>query len=188
MAITTSTVQVFQGGTPVPQYVVGYASATNWVARYSFSVGSTGANAVSWTLLNNYLAGGSLTAGLEWQINTSPSSYANANGSSSSYPAAGNVSIVDLGGGSYQFSGSSGSLLLLPNTTYYLWIFPKTTTYGYFNLTQLQKASVTTSGAAGIVYICVNGVFYTYQPYVYTGSAWEMVIPYVANGSTWIMY
>lgn len=58
------------------QYVVGYASATNWVARYSFSVGSTGANALQWDLINNYLAGGSLTAGLEWQINTSPSSYA----------------------------------------------------------------------------------------------------------------
>ena len=188
MAISTSTVQVFQGGTPVQQYVVGYASATNWVARYSFSVGSTGANALQWDLINNYLAGGSLTAGLEWQINTSPSSYANANGSSASYPAAGTVSITDMGGGSYRFFGSAGNFILLPNTTYYLWIFPATTTYGYFNLTEMQTATVAPSGAAGIVRIYYGATAATYQPYIYTGSGWQMVIPYICNGSSWIMY
>lgn len=187
MAISTSTVQVFQNGTPVPQYVVGYASSSNWVARFSFSIGGTGANSLQWDLINTYLAGGNLNAGLEWQINTSPSSYGNANGSSPSYPAAGTVSITDMGGGSYKFFGSADNFILLPNTTYYLWIFPATTSYGYFYLTQLQTATVAPSGAAGIVRIYSGTSALTYQPYIYN-SGWKMLIPYISNGSNWIMY
>ena len=182
MATITSTAkQPYAGGsTTDAQQVVGYLNSKNNVVRYTFKTDSSGASSVSWSIPNNYLGGGTAPA-LRWYITTSATSHTNA-GSSAAYH--GTVKVTDVGSGNYTFSGNA-NIVLQPNTTYYLWLFPSTTTYGYYNLTQSQQATITTSGAAGLVYIDNGSGFDAYQCFIDNGSSWDQYIPYIDNGSSW---
>lgn len=182
--ITTSSAVCFQGGTQTTQKIVGFSGGSTWLARYSFTTDSNGASSVSWILPNNsYLGGGSATTEFRWYI-TTESSVPAVTGTN--LPYHGVVSKPESGG-AYQFSGSA-NIILLPNTTYYLRIFPGTTTYGYFNLTSNATATVTTSGSAGVVYIDNGSRWDAYQCYIDNGSSWDLYIPYIDNGSSWSVY
>ena len=79
-------------------------------------------------------------------------------------------------------------MVLVPNTTYYLWIFPNTTKYGFYWLTANQQATLTTSGGAGVVYIDNGSSWDAYQCYIDNGSSWDLYIPYIDDGSSWSVY
>lgn len=184
--ITTTEKQLYNGGlTTNVQHVVGYYSEKNQVVRYTFTTDANGANFVSWSLLKNYIGGGT-APNLRWYIGIDPSSHINAGISTTTY--SGDVAITNSdGAGTYTFSGES-DMVLLPNTTYYLWIFPNTTTYGWYNLTELVQATITISGASGIVYIDNGTRFDAYQFYIDNGTNWDLFVPYIDNGTNWDLY
>lgn len=140
--IITGTSQTYAGTAASSSKIVGVNGGLNYVARYQFSSDAKGANKVSWELTENYKGSGSVPP-LRWYITTSASSHINA-GSSAAYHGA--VTVTEYGG-SYIFSGSA-DIVLKPSTIYYLWIFPNTTTYGFYWLAAKGTATVTTSGAA----------------------------------------
>lgn len=184
-SITTTAKVTYNGGsTTNAQQIVGINSSKNQVVRFTFTTDSNGASSVSWTLPHNYLGAGTAPA-LRWYIGTSSTSYANAGSSTTTYH--GSVSVTDIGAGDYTFSGSA-TLTLSANTTYYLWLFPNTTTYGYYNLTQSQQAVITTNGSGGVVHIDNGSSWDAYQCYIDNGSSWDLYIPYIDNGSSWDVY
>ena len=140
--ITTGVSQVYAGTEATSSKIVGRNGGKNYVARYSFVTPPTGANTVSWELQENYTGEGTRPA-LRWALTTDATSHVDA-GPASEYH--GTVTATAYGG-SYIFSGSA-DLVLLPSTTYYLWIFPNTTTYGFYWLKQSGTATMTTAGAA----------------------------------------
>lgn len=187
--ITSTAKQCYKGTSTVTTSSVGYYNSSNYVVRFTFKTDANGASSVSWSLPNNYgTFNGSISASstgtqppLRWHIGTNASSHINAGSSTTTY--SGNVT-AKLSGGVYTLSGSK-SMVLQPNTTYYLWIYPNTTTAGYYNLTANQQATVTTSGAAGLVYIDNGSKFEAYQVYIDNGSSWDLYMPYIDNGSSW---
>lgn len=143
--ITTGKPACYAGGTSGASYVVGYESKQNRVVRYTFTTGSGGASNVS-VLIPNYSKSddtGSSTAPLRWYIGSSSTDHANA-GADSTYNG---TLTMTTSGGYYNFSGTA-SVVLTPNTTYYLWIFPGSTTYGWWWVASGGTATITVNTAA----------------------------------------
>lgn len=126
--------------------VVGYESTYNRVARYSFVSPASGATQVSLSFTGMTFVDGTQKP-LRFYIGTSDSDHSNA-GSGSTYT------------GEMSYSGStwsgSASILLQPATTYYLWIFPSTTTYGYWYW-NTGSASMSTNGGLKTTISAGNG-------------------------------
>lgn len=182
MAMITSGVsQVYAGTSATNSLMVGYSAGKNYVARYSFKTDANGGSHVSWELPRSSFSGNGTVPPLRWYIGTSSNSHINAGVSTTTYH--GSVTVSDNGGFD-AFSGSA-DVVLMPNTTYYLWIFPATVTPGYYWLAESDKATLETSGAAGLVHIDNGGSFESYQVYIDNGSSWDMYIPYIDNGSSW---
>lgn len=182
--ITTTAKVVYSGGsTSGAQQIVGINSGKNQVVRFTFTTDSNGASSVSWSLPNNSKGAGT-TPALRWYIGIDPNSHINA-GPTASYN--GDVTVNNDGHGNLTFTGYA-NMVLVPNTTYYLWIFPNTTTYGFYYLTENQQATVTTGGSAGVVYIDNGSSWDAYQCYIDNGSSWDLYIPYIDNGSSWDIY
>ena len=178
--ITSGASQTYAGTSESTQKIVGYNGGKNYVVRYAFTTGSEGASSVSWELGGNSLGGGTAQT-LRWYITTSSTSHINAGATTTKYHGNAKSSVV---GGYTVFSGSA-DIVMLPNTTYYLWIFPSVATYGFYWLTANEKATLTISGAAGLVRIDSGSAFEAYQCYIDNGSAWEAYMPYIDNGSSW---
>ena len=178
--ITSGASQVYAGTSADTQKIVGYNGGKNYVVRYAFKTGSEGASSVSWKLGGNSLGGGTAQT-LRWYITTSSTSHINAGSTTTKYH--GNVTIYDDGG----YDGFSGSvdMVMLPNTTYYLWIFPSVATYGFYWLTANEKATLTISGAAGLANIGNGSFSEAYQCYIGNGSSFDTYMPYEGNGSSW---
>lgn len=182
--ITSSTAKMYDGTSTSSIYGVGINDGRNRVARYTFVTDASGASSVSWALANNYDSGFGTMPPLRWYIGKSSTSHIDAGAGTTTY--SGNVTAT-LSGGAYTFSGSA-DIVLLPNTTYYLWIFPNTTTYGFYNLSSGEKATLETEGAAGLVYIDSGSGFQPYQVYIDNGSKFELYMPYIDNGSKFELY
>lgn len=163
-------------------HIVGYADSKNRVVRYTFKTDSYGASSVSWYLKKNYLVTSSAPS-LRWYIGTNATSHVNAGVSTTEY--SGDVTVTN-NQGTYEFSGEA-DIVLMPNTTYYLWIFPNTTSFRYYNTTELIQAEITSSGSAGLIYIDNGNSFDAYQVYIDNGYSWDLYIPYIDNGSDWDM-
>lgn len=158
--------------------VVGYESSSNRVARYSFKAPATGASGISLSGSGVSLGGGSSSAAIRYYITTSSTSHANA-GSGSTYTGTLTLNVVS---GEYKITGAA-NIILLPNATYYLWIFPGSTTYGWWYW--ISTMPLTTSGGAGLVYIDSGSSLAAYMPYIDTGSGWVQAMPYIDTGSEW---
>lgn len=184
MTITTSTAKCFDGKSSTTLFILGINGGRNCVARYSFTTGTGGANSVSWSLTNNYDSGYGTMPPLRWYIGTSDSSHIDAGADKTTYH--GDVTATYYGG-SYIFSGEA-DVVLLPNTTYYLWIYPNTTAYGFYNLGNKQTVTLETYGAAGLVYIDSGKGFEAYQIYIDNGTKWELYMPYISNGSKFELF
>ena len=178
--ITTSAPYFYKNGSGGVSGVVGYESSSNRVARYSFTSPSTGATAVSLTMPYVSSGGGSTSTEIRFYITTSSSSHTNA-GASSGYHGTFSITLSE---GVYWPTGSA-SVLLLPNTAYYLWCFPGSTTYGWWYWD--GAATINTSGGAGLVRIDNGSSFVNAMPYIDNGSSWVQAMPYIDNGSSWVL-
>lgn len=178
--ITTGAALYYKSGTSGVSAVVGYESKSNRVARYKFTAPSTGASSVSIRINNVSFGEGSKTSAIRFYITTSADSHINA-GASAAYN--GTLSLTSSNG-TYDATGAA-NVLLLPNTVYYLWVFPGSTYYGwwYWN----TPATLTTSGGAGLVYIDNGTKLVPAIPYIDTGTGWVQAMPYIDNGSTWVL-
>lgn len=105
--------------------VVGWESRRTRVARHQFKTTSIGASFVSWTFegISDEPVEGTDSGGLKWYIGESSTSHADA-GMNSTFT--GNVKI------SNGVASGSANIILKPNTTYYLWVFPASQTYGWW--------------------------------------------------------
>ena len=130
--ITLSAPVFYRAGVAGVSPVVGVESNCSRVARYSFTAPATGACAVSVDLAGAVFVEGTRPQRLGFFIGTDPVSHANG-GTPTGY----------LTG---EFSGSA-ELLLLPNTRYYLFIFPVTADYGWYTL-ELATVTLTASGGS----------------------------------------
>ena len=115
------------------------------VGRFAFTTPSTGA--ASFSFSSSYLTPtGSTTwasgnpSAFRWQITSSPSSYPGKIGTD------GNATGVDWGDPNHMTSNGTSTVQLLPNTTYYLWIYPTTASY---NRWAIGSITVTLSGVYG---------------------------------------
>jgi uncharacterized repeat protein (TIGR02543 family) len=140
--ITASAKALFKGGASSTGQLVGWNASANNNIRFTFKTDGTTSSAVYWSLGGNSVGDGT-TPPLRWYITTSDTSHINA-GANSTYH--GDVSVTTANGGEKIFSGSA-SIKLNPNTTYYLYIFPNTTTYGWYYITQKTMAEITTTAA-----------------------------------------
>ena len=192
MATITCTARNFyENGSAISETtLVGRQSASyNNVVRYTFSTASiaAGANSVAVSFNGLHAGGGVGTpANLRFKITTSTTSHVNAN-ANSSYD--GEVLMTYNGGYRYP-SIPATSLVLLPKTTYYLYIFTGSTVqcYYYWDSITYSNVKLTTSGGAGIVYIDNESSFDAYQAYIDNGSSWDLHMPYIDNGTGWDLY
>lgn len=161
--------------------LIGYNAKKNYVARFEFKTGSEGASHVDWEVdRNSHDSSTGNGCPLRWYITTSATSHIDAGATTTKYH--GDVTVSNSGGYD-KFSGSA-DIVMLPNTTYYLWIFPKNATFGCYYAGN-KTANLTTTGAAGLVRIDNGSSYEAYQCYIDNGASWEAYMPYIDNGSSW---
>ena len=122
--IKTSNYEKYQGGIVCTSLVAGYERSKTRVMRYQFSTTSIGASSVSWSVSDIVFGGGDKQYGLKWHINDNSTSYADSVGSRNTYT--GDVTI------SSATASGSANIVLQPNKTYYLWIFPAVEQYSWW--------------------------------------------------------
>ena len=177
--ITTTTYASYIGGTASDHGMVGYASSSNYCVRFQFTSPATGASSV--TISGNFSHSGGSTAAPKWYITDSATSHTNAGASSTAH----GTLTMTLSSGVYVGTGTA-SIVLKPNTTYYLWFFPSVAEYGIWG--HYKSFTITTSGGAGLVYIDNGTSWDAYQVYIDNGTSWDLYMPYIDNGSSWDLY
>lgn len=121
--------------------VFGYEDNSRRVARVQFVAPSIGATHVSLTIQTGGIGGGSHIP-IKFYIGTDPNSHANAGAESVS---TGTLTLAN----DWVVFNAEADILLIPNKTYYLWIFPGADTYGWYWGTRANHTStIVTSGAA----------------------------------------
>ena len=132
----------FKGGESGASYVVGFDSGVNRVVRYSFEPPSIGANKIDLSFLRNWTGGGTLPNTLRFYIGTDPNSHINAG---VGYEYTGELARKQ---GTYEYYGSA-DIVILPNRTYYVFVFPTTQTYGWVQWSNSEgDATAETFGGA----------------------------------------
>ena len=134
--ISLSSPTFYKNGEAGQSQVVGFESLVTRVARFAFVTPPQGADTVSFEF-EGVEKGAGYDIGLRWHITADPASHANA-GASAAY--AGQVTL------SGRWGRGEGQLLLLPNTTYYLWLFPGEDLWGWYYWP--VKGQLTLSGAS----------------------------------------
>lgn len=172
-------VTFYKNGNAGASRVVGYESQANRVARYSFVTPAEGGSHVDIVYYSNGLGGGSKIP-VRFFIGTDPNSHANAGAGSS------HTGELTLGSDGETFTWS-GDLLLLPNTTYYIWFFPGSTAYGYYSWYGSGTSTLTTSGGAGLAKVKQSGELVSYQFYAKKGGAVNIYLPYVRVGDRLVL-
>lgn len=121
--------------------VFGYEDSSRRVARVQFVAPSIGATHVSLTIQTGGKGAGNHIP-IKFYIGTDPNSHANAGAESVS---TGTLTLAD----DRVVFNAEADILLIPNRTYYLWIFPGADTFGWYWGTRANHTStVVTSGAA----------------------------------------
>lgn len=139
-SITLTSPVFFQNGIGGVTSVIGVESTLNRVARFGFVAPSTGASGVELSITNLVFGGGIRPETFRFYIGTDPNSHINA-GSTTAYTGILNINKST----GVDFNGSA-NILLLPNTEYYLFIFPNTRDYGWFSM---ELATTTLVGTGG---------------------------------------
>jgi hypothetical protein len=141
--ITLSKPQFYDGGKPVSgSAVVGVSYDRNRVVRYSFTAPETGATSVALDFKGILHKAGERTNKFYFYIGTDPDSHINA-GATSTRTGELNV-YVDT----YTCCAGAADVLLLPNATYYLFVFPSTTQYGWWSWEGVNSATMSTEGGS----------------------------------------
>lgn len=132
----------FKGGESGASYVVGFDSGVNRVVRYSFEPPSIGANRIELSFLRNWTGGGTLPNTLRFFIGTDPNSHINAG---VGFEYTGELSRKQE---TYEYYGSA-DIVILPNRTYYVFVFPTTQSYGWVQWSNSEgDATAETFGGA----------------------------------------
>lgn len=110
--------------------VIGYESSSNRVVRFSFTTGENGATSISFSTKAGTIqsVGGTAQTTIPFYITTSSTSHANAN-KADNFAVTGYIRGTSSGS-SGTFSGSA-NIVLKASTTYYVWFFPNSKTYGW---------------------------------------------------------
>lgn len=131
--------------------VYGYEDDSRRVARCTFRSPSTGASGISLALHTGGVGAGDIIP-IRYFIGTDPDSHANA-GYDAEY-----TGTLTLSSDYVKFTASA-DLLLAPDQTYYLWVFPGEDKFGWFWATRLNYThTLITSGAALSEISGANGV------------------------------
>lgn len=174
--ITLSNPTYYAGGTSGVSSVVGYESNQNRVCRFQFTAPDTGASSVEFSQSGISFGAGSSNVSIRFLITDDGNSYANAGNGT---PYSGTISI------SGNKATASVSIVLLPGKTYYLWLFPGTSTFGWWYWT--ATATLTTYGGAGIINYDTGSAWEQYLLYYDTGSTWVQIIVYYDTGSELVL-
>ena len=175
-------VQFYSKGGTSSSRVVGIESKSNRLVRYTFTTPGEGASAVSMKFYCDGDRKGNHDVPLRFYIGTDPTSHVNA-GPDSEYQG---TLTKTTGTKGAVFTGEL-DILLFPNTTYYLWVFPGVNTtdyYGYYSWFPPDSDLVNTltlSGGAGVIHI--NGK--AYQACIANGTEYKPFLNYIGNGSTY---
>lgn len=116
----------YRNGVSGATSVVGVESTYNRVVRYNLAAPTTGASRVALKFTDISQGNGTMPTTLWFFIGTDPNSHANAG---AGYAYTGTLTRETILG-LYTFSGSA-DVIINPNTTYYVWVFPATTTFGW---------------------------------------------------------
>lgn len=122
--ITLSAPSFWMNGESGASYVVGYESNRNRIARYTMVAPPTGANHVDLSFVGGWKGSDAVLDQLYFYIGTDPDSHGSA-GAGSEY-----TGILTRTNLTYNYTGSA-DVILMPNTTYYVWVFPTSTKYGW---------------------------------------------------------
>ena len=133
--------EFYNNGTPGASAVVGVSDRLPRNVRYTFTAPESGSSAVSLRFQGSAGAG-TTPDRLRFAFTTDPTAYAAAN-----WNTQGNGVITRISGG-YAYEGTA-SVLLLPGLTYYLFIWPDTSTFGWVRWYTAEGYSTleTTGGA-----------------------------------------
>lgn len=158
--------------------VVGVSNDKNRVARYQFTAPDIGANHVAFELNYAYLGAGSSKAAYRFFIGDSDTSHANA-GSDAEYHG----TVTFSGSNSKSVMSGEASIILLPGKTYYLWVFPGSTTYSWWGLDTAKTRSLTASGGAGLVSIDTGSEMLQALIYIDDGNELKQAMPHSDDGA-----
>lgn len=140
----------YKNGRSGASVVVGYEDSSRRIGRYKFTAPSIGATHVDLTFYSAGRGSGSHIP-INFYIGTDPDSHVNAG------PGYDSLGTLTLGDDWLTFTGSA-DILLIPNQTYYLWIFPGADTFGWYWASRANYTSILiTSGAAMSVISGANG-------------------------------
>lgn len=131
----------YKAGKPGASAVVGYESGTRRVCRITFKAPSTGATSVKFTWYTAGVGNGNHMP-IYFFINQNPDSHVNAG------PGTADAILMTIGSDWMTFTGEM-NILLRPNETYYLWIFPGKDSWGWYTAYRTNYTStLITTGAA----------------------------------------
>ena len=144
----TATAQAYSGGSATSSKWIGYSGSTIRTVRYQFTTGNDGATAISFSFQGPTTpSGNSTAASINWYVTTDGTSHVSAGASATkngTCSASYNSSTY-----AWTISVSGGSVKLLPNTTYYLWLFPNHSSGNYYltiNSSWATNMSITLDG------------------------------------------
>lgn len=190
--INTDDVVFYMNGVSGVSKVVGFDGDGNGnlvprVVRYKFTTPISGTNKVSaiFYFAGMYSSATTYYVPLRFFIGTDPESHVNAD---ATYAYTGELTMLE---GNLTLVGEA-DIVLLPNTTYYLWVFPgadkKYSCYNWDWNAIYGRTYLELLGAAGVFYIDNGQSFDIYQCYVDNGNGWDLCIPYIDNGQSWDLY
>lgn len=132
----------FKANTSGVSGVVGYESKSNRIVRYELLPPPIGANHLDLTFSGNWVGAGTTPNTLLFYIGTDPGSHSNAG-----HDAESTGQLIRTNG-TYNYTGAA-DIVLMPNTVYYVWVFPASTTFGWVYWSrELGDAVAQASGGA----------------------------------------
>lgn len=182
--VTLAECAFFENGNGGASSIVGIESSDARVVRYKFRTPTEGASGFSWSMLEaeNYYAADSEK--LRFFVGSDPNSHINA-GADATYHGTATATKV---GSTYTITGEASGIILLPDTDYYLFIFPGYTTAGYWGWWQyLDGMSVYLDGAAGVVRIKEGNKVLTTLPMVKENGVLVPLAATIKNGETFMV-
>lgn len=182
-AVGAAGVEYYIGGKAGASRVVGNdwrnGAAINRVVRYTITPPPEGASKISLLFNTDGVSDGSAVP-LRFYIGTDPNSHINA------WNDAEYTGELTRGSDGRTFTAECKTLLI-PGTTYYLFVFPAVKTYGYYSWYRYGNPiglSMGLFGGAGIVYVGnAAGGADMYQIYTRQGNNNCLIIPCVGDGT-----
>ena len=146
----------------------GYTGSNNYVVRYQFSTGSSGADSVSIALGGIYYGSGAGTQGFGFKVSSSSVAYANAR----NLTPDSNYGVMSYSGSGYGCQLSASGLNLAPNSVYYLFVFVATGGTEYYSGWNCTAPQISLSGS----YTPPAGAISSISGSVSTGSALSLIV------------